>query len=142
MKARNMAASRPAAMFSARRRSQAPLFSRNEGILGSLLQAVDLVEHARRPGFRQRGLQVLALRERAEGLHIGRVDIEASGLEEADQLLLLLQVFSRAPGECLFRRSAHPPLLRGRERIVDLRPYDQQAKADVVRGQGDLACDL
>src|SRR4051812_38140864 len=96
MKAMNIAASRPAATFSARLRSQAPVVP-----MDTLLQRVDLLEHPLRPLLRFIRGEVHLLRVRPERIYIRRIDLEALLLEALGQLGFALLVLRRAPGDRL-----------------------------------------
>src|SRR6185295_15816892 len=98
MKARNIAPSKAAATFSARRRSQAPA---SRTTLPALLQRVDLLEHSLRPGFRLVRSQVDLLRVRAEGVLVRGVHLQPLLAEAVRQLRFSLGMLGRAPGDRL-----------------------------------------
>src|SRR5262245_23979186 len=110
MKATNITASRPAAMFSARRCSQAPAVRSCTG----LLQGVDLLEHALRPVLRLVRGEVDLLRVLAESLDVRSVDLKTLLPEALGQLRLALQVLLRAPLDRLVDRRLESLLPGGR----------------------------
>src|SRR5712691_9968393 len=98
MKAANITASRPAATFSARRLSQAPVVRSD---IARLFQRVDLLQHPLRPLLRLVGRQVDLLRMRPERVLVRNVDLQALLAEAVDQLRLALLVLRRAPRDRL-----------------------------------------
>src|SRR5438309_2498470 len=156
MKATNMAASRPAAKFSARRSSQAPAFPKNGFIvllpprpagrrprarpagIRELLQGVDLLEHPFRPVLRLVRAEVCLLRIGAEGIDVRGVDFETLLPEAIGQLRFALQVLGRAPGDRLVGRSLEGLLLGGRHALPGFQVDAEQVVSDEVRGQHDL----
>src|SRR5256885_6668464 len=154
MKATNMAASRPAAKFSARRSSHAPALPKNGFIvllpprpagprarpagIRELLQGVDLLEHPFRPVLRLVRAEVCLLGIGAEGIDVRGVDFETLFPEAIGQLRFALQVLGRAPGDRLVGRSLEGLLLGGRHALPGFQVDAEQVVSDEVRGQHDL----
>src|SRR5258708_32307572 len=128
MKATNIAASNPAATFSARRLSQAPVVCSD---IARLFQRVDLLQHPLRPLLRLVGCQVDLPRMRPECVDIWGVDLEAVLLlESIGQLRLALHVLRRAPGERLVHRRLERLLLRRRHAVPSLQVQRAQVVSD------------
>src|SRR5437773_2520544 len=154
MKATNMAASRPAAKFSARRSSQAPALPKNGFIvllpprlagprarpagIRELLQGFAFLEHPFRPVLRLVRAEVCLLRNGSEGIDVRGVDFEALLPEAIGQLRFALQVLGRAPGDRLVGRSLEGLLLARRHALPGLQVDAEQVVSDEVRGQHDL----
>src|SRR3979409_2235128 len=102
MKTTNITASRPAAMFSARRFSTAAAFRENTG---PLFECADFLEHPFRPVLRLVRAEVYLLRIGAEGVDVRGVDLETLLPEAIGQLRFALQVLGRAPGDRFVGRS-------------------------------------
>src|SRR5882724_5424485 len=156
MKATKMTASKPAATFSARRRSQAPIFPKNGFIVlfppepacrrprtrpadtRELLQCVDLLEQPFRPVFRLFRAQVYLLSMFSEGPDIWGVNLEALLPEAVGQLRFTLQMLRCAPGDRLVGRGLEGLLLGGRHALPGFLVHGEQVEADQMRGQHDL----
>src|SRR5471032_1177090 len=104
MNATNITASRPAATFSARRRSHAPTLPGDAFMGRKLFQRVDFLEHALGPVLRLVRGKIGLLREIAKRLDVRSVDIEALLPEGVGQFRFALQVLVRAPGDRLVGR--------------------------------------
>src|SRR5207247_3161412 len=159
MKATNMAASRPAAKFSARRSSQAPALPKNGFIvllpprpagrrpqarpanIRELLQGVDLLEHPFRPVLRLVRTEVCLLRIGAEGIDVRGVDFETLLPEAIGQLRFALQVLGRAPGDRLVGRSLEGLLLARRHALPGFQvDAGSEEHTSELQSRVDLVC--